>query len=357
MRKFYFLQRYTVFFCMTAVFAFIPLKGYADIFNDPLSYYGGPDTMVYNSDTVMLENTVMDDASGITPVNTLSLNVAYLYSGYYMVGFLSVAWSPLSMMEINVSLPYIYRTVAPDKSDTYSKGGYGDTKLAVRFFIKDLFERIDSTTAVNVTIPTGDLAAADRLENVPLGYGNVTTGILESLSYRLPPTVTSLPFRFFMNLGTQFYTNITIEKNAAIREYYRWYFAGCGMLGMEYSFLPYLIGQVKYNIIFLPERTYEEESLVTPGSKTSLSREDRLIASDVIFAVKFMVKEYVSGNLSFILPVMELKDGSKPEDARREWKIMLSLMKNFSTGVHEKDIKKADTKKKVQRKKTIKRTR
>jgi|GEM_PF-6140674 len=357
MRNIRFLQRYTVLVFMAVVSASIPLKAQVDIFNDPLSYYGGPDTMVYNSDTVMLENTVMDDASGITPVRTLSLNAAYLYSGYYMTGFLGVAWSPLSIMEINVTLPYIYRSVAPDKSETYSKGGYGDTKLAVRFFVKDLFERIDSTTAINVTIPTGDLAAADRLENVPLGYGNVTTGILESLSYRLPPSVTSLPFRFFMNMGTQFYTNITIEKNAAIREYYSWYFAACGMLGMEYSFLPFLTGQVKYNIIYLPERTYEEESLVAPGGKTSLSRDDRLIASDVIFALKFMVKDYVTGNLSFVLPVMELKDGSKPEDARREWKIMLSLMKKFNTGEQKKDVKKADTRKKVKRKKTVKKTR
>jgi len=302
-------------------------NAHAQYYTDPLSCTGGSDAYIYNGDTVFIENTLTDDASGIAPLKTLSLNAAYIYSKYDMKTFIDMRYSLADFFELNFSLPFLIRTMSCNSTDEYSKYGFGDTKLGFSLFF-NIAKILDSTTEIKMTLPTGDAAATDRGFIVPLGYGNMTWSLLESLSYDFPDKITRLPIRLFMNLGMIYYPKSIVDANSTIRYVTENGPAISSMLGAEYALYKFLKFQLKVNFFHFFPRDYKTE---LPGFSASdwIARNNIMTGSDIITAVKFNIKDYLSGSVIAVLPVIEAKSDAIPEDNKRKWKIMLNVNKGF----------------------------
>ncbi|PKL41268.1 MAG: hypothetical protein CVV44_01135 [Spirochaetae bacterium HGW-Spirochaetae-1] len=298
----------------------------AQYLQSPLSYEGGSDARIYSSDTIMLENTIIDDASGIQPMGGLNIDTTYMYSPYFMILFLGMEYSLADFCQIGFTLPYIFRTLTYSGSD-YHKRGYGDTMMDVSFFF-NIMKILDSTTSIKMTFPTGDPMAQDGSYVVPTGYGAFTYSLLESVSYKLPDSVTRLPFRFFANFGFTYYSEAVIESSSTTRLIIEDGISFSFLLGAEYTIFDYLKAQLKFNLLHMPGSNYKI-STTGIGSTDWIERNDKITASDMILAIKFNIREYVSGYISFVLPMMEVKEDAVPDDLKRKWKILMGFNKTF----------------------------
>lgn len=304
-----------------AVFIFIMMSAFtasAQTLESPLIHAGGVESHLYKSDTVMLENTVLEDGTGLPRARSLVAGVSLFYGQLISAFYIPLRYSLTDNFQLHFSLPYLTKNIS-----TYEKSGYGDIKLGGSAFFR-LLHAIDSTTSLNVTLPTGDEVAQDRGFIVPLGYGAHTISMRESLS----GTLNSIPLRIFLALSGVFYASTTLDVDSSSRYIIDKTYSCAAVLGIAY-YLGNFNLQCKLNYVYFPGRRYKYDNSNT-GIQTSWSElNDSLQTSDLVPGVKYRFPDRIEGTVLAIIPIYQKTDSTIPDHGRREWKMFLGIEKSF----------------------------
>ena len=320
----------------------------------PLAADGGPDCHLYKTDTVILENTILDDGSGIAPANSITTGLNQFHSPNLKFFFIPVSWSITNNLAVDITLPLMHKMLI-DNSNDISKLAFGDIKIGLAASFPFAYDTVILSTHLNTTIPTGDSnAAVNSSFLTPLGYGNFTFSLLQSLSVNAPEIHT----RFFINAGGILY--LPTEYSYSIANIYMvdLSYAVSSMLGFEFTRFKNLSLSLKGNVVYIPERTYKEKNEITGTVSSKNDVNDLLVTSDIIAASTYSFSNNIKGTMMIIFPMWTKQDGDLINTSDRKWKIYLAINKVFSlsdSGNDSVPIPKArpsKTKKKKKKKKT-----
>lgn len=323
------MKKIHILYFVLIIIVILSHKSYSQM-TSPLSYDGGADSHIFKNDTVILENTILDDGWKNENTNTISVGFTMLYSPYLTMLYLPFKYSPVDWCTLDITLPFMYKLWI-DSSSEREKLGFGDLKLGVAFSFAPLNLFI-TTTRVNITFPTGDSCARDRDLLIPMGYGSFTISALQSLS-TMHYGIKKFGIRFFVNLGIVCYMKSQREPNDTIRYIIDYSYSVSTLFGFEMKIIEkfYIIAKLGY--IYYPERRYKYETYSPPETSSWLDLNDSIHALNVIPAIRYDFLPDFSGSLMTVVPVYEEQDPGISDPYERNWGIILSLQKRF--GVQE----------------------
>lgn len=287
----------------------------------PLYYEGGAESVLYGSDTIMLENTATDEGQTPGPGTVWNAGLSMLYSEFMSIIYVPVNYSLTQNFELNFALPYFRKSVTDDNDEEYSKHGFGDTGLGLSYFFVPM-RNIHSITRFKCALPTGDPVASDGATLIPMGYGTPVFSVLETLSMNID----TMSIRFFANAGTVYYPE-TVRDSGVSRYHISKRYILSTLAGIEHEFKKDLFFQLKINFVYIPESEYKVDYSMNTG--TWRDRNDSMLSSDFIPVVKYRFLEDFTACLTGILPVFEEQDNDIEDVHHRGWKVMLSITKEF----------------------------
>ena len=304
----------------------IPCMLSAQTLDSPLSFEGGAEAHLYKTDTVMLENAVLDSGWKTGEADSVATGFHMMYSPYLSILYLPFMYAPVSWFEVDVTLPFLYKLMINDSSER-EKTGFGDIKLGLNFCLAPLNKAIINFRA-KLTFPTGDACARDSDLMIPMGYGTFTLSGLWSLS-SMYLGVKKFGLRFFGNFGVVGYFNAQLEPDNTERHYIDYSYAISTLAGLEMKIINRLYIQSKASYIYLPERRYKTEDLITNTTSSWTGLNDSMHALDAIVALKFDFIPDFSGTIMTVIPVYEEQDDDIDKPKERRWKIYFSIEKRF----------------------------
>jgi len=278
-----------------------------------LFYKGGVESIIYKGDTVILENTVLDDCKAINTAKCLKVAYSQLHSEFIKILYFPISYSMSNKCELNFSLPLLTKSMMDNSDNIYLKTGYGDTKLGFLFYY-NIVNTTKTITRISITLPTGDEVASDNGLIIPMGNGGYSYSILQSCSKDFK----FIPFRFFINAGAVYYT----ETKAASFQISNGYVFS-SLFGVEFIFNSDLFFQCKINYIHIPDRQHKVYSSDWEDKNESLK------GSDLISVVRYKILDDITLNLISMIPLYEKQDEDIPEPHRRKWKVFFNLEKKF----------------------------
>lgn len=311
---------------LCSIFIIIMMTQSVSAQENPLMYKGGADSLIYNTDTVMMENTILDDGSKIPQAKHLSTGLSQFYGKYIKITNLAVGYSITDFFQINFSIPFVIKNMTDDSGYSHRKSCFGDIKLGLALFYNVL--SIDSTTQVKATFPTGDQVAQDKGFIMPMGYGGFTFSFLQSFS----KSFNSISLRLFLNAGGVYYGKSTSDIDTISKYIIKSCFAFTSLLGIEYEIINGLYIQTKINYIRLPERKYKMEISGSTEAAAWINREDRFSSSDAIFSLHYKFPLEITGTVMGIFPIYEYQDSDNTVRYHRKWKLYAGITKVFTTG-------------------------
>lgn len=319
------MKKTNISYLILAVIIILSQKAYSQMAS-PLSYDGGADSHIFKNDTVILENTVLDDGWKNENVNTIAVGFTMMYSPYLTMFYIPFKYSPVHWCILDVTLPFMYKLLINNSSER-EKLGFGDLKLGLAFSFTPL-NLFVTTTRVNITFPTGDSCARDRDLIIPMGYGTFTISFLESLS-TMHFGIQKFGIRFFVNLGIVCYMKSQREPDNTIRYIIDYSYSISTLFGFEMKIIEkfYILGKLGY--IYYPERRYKYETYSPPVTSSWIDLNDSIHALNVIPAIRYDFLPDFSGSLMTVIPVYEEQDPDISKSYARNWGIILSLEKRF----------------------------
>lgn len=265
---------------------------------------GGSETILYKSDTVVMENTVTEEGEVIEPPKPELINMAAGLSAYYsnnvQIYYLPLSYVVTERIAVNASVPYISRDLEAG-GETYSASGLGDIKIGGAYFtllgdeltgISPALENLRGVTYLNITAPTGDAEAEDKGVAIPLGNGGFSVNVKQTLTKKIEPV------RVFGNIGLIYYlpaeykpaggsVKITEEKGMVFSI----------LVGCEYLVMENLYATGKINFVMIGEGRYK-------WSGTWYDSNDAMQTSDLIVGGKYVIMPGVlSAYVAIVIPV------------------------------------------------------
>ncbi len=311
-----------IVFCALLVIIAVPVS--AQTLQSPLVYAGGVESHIYKSDTIILENTVLEDGTPLSQSRRFAAGMSFLYGQYISYFYIPLRYSLSENFEINFSLPYMNKTVS-----TYEKRGYGDIKLGASASFR-LPGLLDSVSALNFTLPTGDEVAQDRGFIIPMGYGGHTISAREAISLKM----SDLPLRLFFAVSGVYYARSTLDVDSSSRYIIDDSYSYAAVIGAT-CYLANFQFQCKVNYLHFPGRKYKYDNSNT-GIETSWNDlNDSLSTSDLIPGIKYGFPDNIEGSVLAIIPVYEKPDSAISRSGQRGWKIFLNIEKEFSPSAAE----------------------
>jgi len=294
--------------------------------DSPLSYDGGADSLLYKSDTVFLENSIIDDVSPISNAEIITTGLYQFHSPYLKYFFIPVRYSLTDNFEIDLTLPLISKVLVAGNLD-YSKLGYGDIKLGIgscfSFFDKIFYV----ITRFKTTLPTGDCDARDGNIIVPLGYGSFSYSFLQSFSLDVPDTW----LRIFLNTGTVYYSKADRNATGTTKFHLDHGYSVSTLIGIELNYFKKISLQLKGNFVYLSGRQYKYEDSASSTATDWTDLNDKLMTMDITGGIKYSFPADIKGMLMLIFPLFTKHDASITTTVERRWKIFISLEKKFGS--------------------------
>lgn len=311
---------------LAAIIIFFPVKLTAQTLDSPLSFEGGADAHLYKSDTVMIENTILDSGWKTRDADTVATGFYMMYSPYLSVLYLPFFYAPVSWFEADVTLPFMYKLQINSSSER-EKTGFGDIKLGLNFCLVPLDKAIINFR-VKLTFPTGDACARDRDLIIPMGYGTFTLSGLWSLS-SFHFGNKKFGIRFYGNFGVVGYFDARLDPDGTYRHNIDYSYAISTLGGLEMKIINriYILGKVSY--AYLPERRYKTEDTTTGTTTGWTDLNDSLHTLDIIAGLKFDFIPDFSGTVMTVVPIYEEQDSDIARPKERRWKIFLGIEKTF----------------------------
>ncbi len=305
----------------------------AQTLDSPLSFEGGADAHLYKSDTVMIENTILDSGWKTRDPDTVATGFYMMYSPYLSVVYLPFFYAPVSWFEADVTLPFMYKLQINSSSER-EKTGFGDIKLGLNFCLMPLDKAIINFR-VKLTFPTGDACARDRDLMIPMGYGTFTLSGLWSLS-SFHFGNKKFGIRFYGNFGVVGYFDARLDSDGTYRHNIDYSYAISTLGGLEMKIINrfYILGKVSY--AYLSERRYKTEDTTTNTTSNWRDLDDSLHTLDIIAGLKFDFIPDLSGTVMTVIPIYEEQDSDIDYPKQRRWKIFLGLEKTFGLKGKEK---------------------
>jgi hypothetical protein len=294
--------------------------------DSPLAFDGGADAHLYKHDTVMLENAVLDTGWKTGEADSVATGFHMIYSPYLSMVYLPFRYSPLSWFEVDLTLPFMYKLLINSGSER-EKTEFGDIKLGLTFCLAPL-EKAVINFRVKLTFPTGDACARDGDLMIPMGYGSFTLSALWSLS-SMHLGNDKFGIRFYGNFAVTGYFKAQLEPDSIVRHTIDHSYGLSALGGLEMKIINRLYIQGKLSYIYLPERRYKTENLVTSTKTGWRGLQDSFHAMDIIIALKFDFIPDFSGTLATVIPIYEEQDSGVADPEERRWKIYFSLEKTF----------------------------
>ncbi len=290
------------------------LSGQDSLTTSDLTAKGGPEKVLYKSDTIVLENTVTDEAQFVPPVEE-KINAGGGFSMFYsknlQIYYLPITYTFMQMFMVSASIPYISRKLESSGS-TYSAKGLGDVKLGFSYF-KTFGETLNAVSNLKISLPTGDADASDGSFSVPLGNGGYSFSLLQSLSNQFEL------LRLFGNIGFVYYLQSKYSVGSYSYKEDRGWVANM-MVGVEYFLLQNLalIGKLNY--------VYVAEGKIKFNSYPWADADDHLQTSDIIPGCKYIIlKEILSVYLSFLIPIYTKHDPDVSGAKKRGWGVNFGI--------------------------------
>jgi len=334
MRENNFQKNIGLFLTVISIFIFLSIfqQAYTQTMNSPLAADGGPDCHLYKTDTVMLENTVLDDGSGIAPARSFTTGLHQFHSPYLKFFYIPLIYSITDNFAVNLTLPLMQKMLVDGMNDV-SKIAFGDIKIGVTSSFSFVNDTVILSTHLKSTIPTGDNNAISGSIMVPLGYGNFTFSLLQSLSVKAPEIYT----RFFINAGGILFLPTEYVYSAMATYMVDLGYAMSSLVGFEITYFKDISLSVRFNFVYLAERTYKEKNGLAGTISSTYDANDMMITSDIIPSLTYTFSNDIKGTLTFIFPIWTKEDTDLLYKADRDWKIYLGIEKVFS--ISTKDTK------------------
>ena len=294
---------------------------------------GGTENVLYKNDTIMLENTVLDNA--ITPVEPelakkeekeeteavprpgsvfgigLDVGFAAFFSNYLKMYYIPISYMFLEKFTASVNIPYISRTIK-NLGTEYSASGIGDMRVGISYsWIIPMI--LAGITNFKVSLPTGDENASDSGFSVPLGTGGYSFSLMQAVSKMIDPV------RLFGNIGIVYFLEssyktggikITEEKGTVFSF----------MFGAEYWLIAQLAFLLKTNYVYITEGQFKYSGV----GWSDLN--DALQTSDLIGGLRYKIlADILYANLLFVLPIYTKHDSGAVNPQDRKWGINFAL--------------------------------
>jgi hypothetical protein len=292
----------------------------------PIENKGGADSVIYKGDTIMIENTLLDQAVPIPPSGTFSAGLTFMYSEYMKLLYFPLQYSINDIFAVDLTLPYYSKKMIDTYDVERDKGGFGDLKLGGTASYK--IASIDALSSLKVAFPTGDQSAMDGDFNIPMGNGSYNLSLLQSMSIALSSRI---PFRLFFNTGAVYYSRSRWDYNATMEYQIDHTYALSALFGAEYSPINNMTLQLKANIIYVPERRIRIQSTESGYSSSWLEFNDGIIGSDMIAAINYRFPYKLLCHVLFVLPIYEKHDEDVSEKSWRKWKLDFGITREFSS--------------------------
>ncbi len=280
---------------------------------------GGTESILYRNDTVMLDNTVTEEARPLDPPKTELVNIQMGVSAYYSSNvlfiYLPLGYTITERIAVNASIPYVKRDLEY-KGETYSASGLGDIKVGGAYFtlvgdeltgISGALKDLQGVTYLNVTVPTGDAEAEDKGVPVPLGSGGFSFNLKQTLTKKIEmirvfgniSIIYSLPAEYKPAGGEK----ITEERGAVVSL----------LLGGEYTVIENLSAYLKLNYVYIGEGQQKIGG-------TWYDSNDALQTIDIIPGAKYSILPgTLSAYLALVVPVYTKNDPDAEDPENRGW--------------------------------------
>jgi len=277
---------------------------------------GGAETMLYKNDTIVMENTITDNAEiSIVPETALGIGLqpSAFYSKNLQIYYLPLAYTFNEIYSLSLSIPYVYRKIKFG-GKSYSSNGVGDTRLGFAYLLK-IDENLSGVTNFKITVPTGDEEAEDTGVYVPLGNGGYSFSVMQSFSQMLE----QYRIRVLGNVGLVYFFKSEYKKGNT--EYDEEKGSVCSaMLGAEYGLNEMTAFVLKSNFVMV----FEGRRKASGGTWSDSN--DSLMASDIIGGLRFkIIKNIIDAYILVILPVYTKYDSDISDTESRKIGINLGI--------------------------------
>jgi len=328
---------------LTAIIFILLLSHSAFSQSSPLSSKGGVDTHVYKTDTVIFEATAMDDASPTLSEGVSSVGLSMFHSPYMSTFYIPLKYGLNDIFQISFSLPFITKTYVYNNTH-YIKSAYGDTMLGLTAFT-DPLDFLSSITTVRLTLPTGDVNAQDGGVYIPMGYGNYTVSLQESVSFdEFHKGFASIRF-FLSGLGVYYFkstTDIDTSTKYSYDKTYIWSLTA----GADFGVIENLDLELKLNYIDIKERKYKVESSYS-ATGGWINADDSVKQFNILPFIKYNFPNEITAQVGIIYPIKTLQDKTLTTTYDAQWKIAMGIEKRF--GDSTSDISGDNTKKSAEK--------
>ncbi len=308
-------------------------------YSSPLSSRGGVDTHTYKTDTVIFESTALDDASPTLSEGASSVGLSMFHSPYMSLFYIPLKYGLNDYLQISFSLPFVTKTLV-NNNNHYIKSGYGDTMIGLTVFF-DHLKTISSGTTIRVTLPTGDVNAQDTGILIPMGYGNYTASLQQSISFD-ELQVNFFKIRFFLNGLGVYYFDSSVDINTTTKYNYDKTYMWSAMAGADFIFIENLDVELKVNYIDIKERRYKTQPAAGANGWTKAN--DSVKQINVLPFIKYSFYNDITAQLGIIYPVKTIQDKTLTKTYESQWKIAMGIEKRFNGSSSAEENKKSTDK-------------
>jgi len=311
----------------------------------PLQVKGGQQTVLYGSDTVTINNTILTDSTwtavpqtttqpaasgtqqqpaGAAPqrqaevvVPTATVGASSFYSDNLKVYAIPMSYQIADRIKLQASIPYVTRKLEYQGKE-YTKNGLGDISVGGTYVWGAIGGGVATMTDLSFILPTGDKNATDQDFHVPLGSGSYAFAVTQTFSKLIEGT----RVRIFGNVGFRYAldSDYKIANDKVDVKTGNLYSA---LIGGEYYVGQRLSIEIKENYAY----SAEGKQQVNGGGWQG--RNDYLQASDFIAALKYRLKGNWAAVLTGIIPVYTKNDPDVSDPDKRKPAMAFTITKLF----------------------------
>lgn len=310
-----------IIFILTILFSLYNINiAHSQSVESPLSYQGGASSLLYGTDTIVLENTIIDDGTISNKHDTIGIR--HLHSQYYKLSYIPIIIPLTDNFVMDFTLPYISKSYVINSLE-YEKSGFGDIKLGITGVFEPI-KGLDSISSIKTTFPTGDAVSRDGTTLLPLGYGSNTFSFLQTFS------INYSAIRLFFNGGIQYFLKSIRDINDTEQYTFDKTYLFSFMAGAEYSISLFSF-QFKSSYINSAERKYKYEDSSAGTSTDWQDFNDAFETINLIGAIKADFNELTSCSVMYIYPVYEKQDSDINDTTERQWELYFSFERKLTT--------------------------
>jgi hypothetical protein len=315
----------------------------------PLQVKGGQQTVLYGSDVVTINNTILTDSTWtaapqvtVQPVEqpaaagtqqqpagatsqkqpevvvpTATVGASTFYSDNLKVYAIPMSYQVADRIKLQASIPYVDRKLEYQGKE-YTKKGLGDISVGGVYVWGTMGKGVATMTELAFILPTGDKNATDQDFHVPLGSGSYAFAVTQTFSKLIEGT----RVRIFGNVGFRYAldSDYKIANDKVDIQTGNLYSA---VIGGEYYVGQRLSIEIKENYALSTEGKQR-----TNGGSWQDSN-DYLQASDFIAAVKYRLKGNWAAILTAIVPVYTKSDPDVSDPDKRKAAMAFTITKLF----------------------------